>query len=71
MQHSISLNEPVVVVGINYRLGVLGTLASKELQDEARARSEVGFNNLGLHDQRLALQWVGRTVAYDAKANAF
>ncbi len=46
------------MVGLNYRLGVLGFLSSKELREDARTRGEKGFNNLGLHDQRVALQWV-------------
>ena len=50
------------MVGINYRLGPLGVFSSKELREEARARGEVGFNNLGIHDQRVALQWVSISI---------
>ncbi len=39
----------VVLVGVNYRLGVLGWLCLET--DEAPG-------NLGLHDQLLALTWV-------------
>lgn len=46
------------MVGINYRLGPMGVFSSQEIRDEARARGETGFTNLGLHDQRLAFQWV-------------
>ena len=41
----------IVVVTFNYRVGVYGFLASKELQ-------EGGSLNSGLKDQRKALQWV-------------
>ncbi|KAK9326648.1 alpha/beta-hydrolase [Lipomyces starkeyi] len=64
VRRSIKLGEPVVVVGFNYRLGVLGFLSSKELREEARARGEVGYNNLGLHDQRIALQWVQKNIHF-------
>lgn len=47
-----------MVVGINYRLGVLGFFSSHELRQEARARGETPYSNLGFADQRLALQWV-------------
>jgi hypothetical protein len=63
VQRSISLGKPLIVVSLNYRLGYFGFLASKELREEARARGEVGYNNLGLHDQRVALQWV-RIIPY-------
>lgn len=56
-----------MVVGINYRLGPLGVFSSKELRDEARARGEVGFNNLGFHDQRVALQWVSVSIARELR----
>lgn len=54
----MQVGRPVLVVGINYRLGMLGFFTSKELRQEARERGEAGYSNLGLHDQRLALQWV-------------
>jgi len=62
VRRSIDLGEPITVVGINYRLGALGLLSSKELRDEARMRGEAGYNNLGLHDQRVALQWVAQHI---------
>lgn len=46
---SIGLNAPVLYVQMNYRVGGFGFLAGKELQAD-------GSTNLGLRDQRLALQ---------------
>lgn len=71
VRRSIDLGEPILVVGLNYRLGVLGFLSSKELREEAHARGEVGYNNLGLHDQRVALQWVSSPIVVQNSANEF
>ncbi|GAA0629100.1 carboxylesterase family protein [Brevundimonas kwangchunensis] len=52
--------EGVVVVTINYRLGVLGWLAHPDLS----AESPVGISgNYGLMDQVAALEWVKRNIA--------
>jgi para-nitrobenzyl esterase len=48
----------VVVVSINYRLGVLGFLALPQL-----AASDGGTGNWGLRDQIAALAWVHRYIA--------
>jgi len=51
--------EGVVVVSINYRLGVLGWLAHPELS----AESPAGISgNYGLMDQIAALEWVKRNI---------
>lgn len=51
--------EGVVVVSINYRLGVLGWLAHPDLS----AESPLGISgNYGLMDQVAALEWVKRNI---------
>ncbi|KAG2436362.1 hypothetical protein HXX76_006669 [Chlamydomonas incerta] len=50
----------VVMVTINYRLGILGYLALPELKDN-NANGTVG--NWGLLDQQLALKWVKDNIA--------
>ncbi|EAW13601.1 putative extracellular lipase [Aspergillus clavatus NRRL 1] len=53
---SIALDMPVVFVAMNYRVGGFGFLPGKEILADGAA-------NLGLLDQRLALQWVADNIA--------
>ncbi|PCH36159.1 sterol esterase [Wolfiporia cocos MD-104 SS10] len=56
VQRSIDLGEPVIFVSHNYRLNAFGFLASQEVAD-------VGHTNIGLRDQRLALEWVQQHIS--------
>lgn len=53
---SVAQGKDVIYVATNYRLGGFGFLAGQELTAE-------GSVNLGLLDQRLALQWVADNIA--------
>ncbi|GKZ52289.1 hypothetical protein AnigIFM49718_000164 [Aspergillus niger] len=52
---SIDKNMPIVFVAMNYRVGGFGFLPGKEILEDGSA-------NLGLLDQRLALQWVADNI---------
>ncbi|KAK7038432.1 carboxylic ester hydrolase [Favolaschia claudopus] len=56
VQASVANGHPVVFVSINYRLASLGWMGGSALAEE-------GSLNLGLRDQRLALQWVQENIA--------
>lgn len=58
VQEACRLNKPFIFVTLNYRLGYCGFLSSRELKMEAEASNGEYCPNPGLHDQRLALQWV-------------
>lgn len=53
---SMKLNMPIVFVAINYRVGGFGFLPGSEVLKDGSA-------NLGLLDQRLALEWVADNIA--------
>ena len=59
--HAGSSLEGVIVVSINYRLGMLGFLATAEIS--ASAGNGVPGANFGLLDQQAALQWVQQNIA--------
>jgi carboxylesterase type B len=57
VQNSVKIGKPIIAVNINYRLSAWGFLSGSE---ELKAN---GALNLGLRDQRLALQWVQENIA--------
>ncbi|KAL3461683.1 Alpha/Beta hydrolase protein [Aspergillus heterothallicus] len=54
VEKSVSLGQPFIFVSIQYRLGLFGFLPGREA---------IGNANLGLRDQRLAIQWVHDNIA--------
>ncbi|KAF9889508.1 hypothetical protein FE257_007218 [Aspergillus nanangensis] len=53
---SKTLGMPILFVGISYRVGGFGFLPGKEILAD-------GSSNLGLLDQRLALEWIADNIA--------
>ncbi|KAG9061187.1 hypothetical protein KI688_007525 [Linnemannia hyalina] len=73
VEHSIKLNQPVIVVAVNYRLAAFGFIASKELQQDMEHYASTSstpvslydqsVGNWGLQDQKLAFEWVRENIA--------
>ncbi|KAF9001315.1 Alpha/Beta hydrolase protein [Cyathus striatus] len=55
IDRSIALDEPIILVSANYRLGPLGFLGGSEIKS-----AKVG--NLGVRDQLFALEWVQTNI---------
>jgi len=55
VDNSVQIGKPIIGVSIGYRLSAWGFLTSQEVQG-------AGQTNLGLRDQRLALQWVQENI---------
>ncbi|KAG0339850.1 hypothetical protein BG000_001193 [Podila horticola] len=72
VKRSIELNQPVIVVCMNYRLNCFGFLASKELEQEMQehttsssepvSKYNQSIGNWGLMDQKLAFKWVRENI---------
>jgi len=60
---SIELSQPIIVVTMNYRLGLLGFAASEDLEMANRRLGEQGVGNYGLYDQLNAMTWVRKYIA--------
>ncbi|ODM15523.1 hypothetical protein SI65_09126 [Aspergillus cristatus] len=64
VSHTSNIGKPLVFVSINYRLGYFGFLSSAELAADAESHGETWWANQGLHDQRVALQWIRNNVSH-------
>ncbi|CAI7625060.1 unnamed protein product [Penicillium glandicola] len=56
VENSYEIGKPFIAVTLNYRLSAWGFISSSQV-------SGSGNTNLGLRDQRLALQWVQENIA--------
>ncbi|OKL62108.1 hypothetical protein UA08_02242 [Talaromyces atroroseus] len=56
VKNGVAMGKPFIFVEVNYRVGGFGFLAGKEILAD-------GASNLGLLDQRLALEWVADNIA--------
>ena len=55
--------SPTIIVTLNYRLGVLGFLASREIREYNASFGEEGVGNYGIWDQVEALRWMQKHIS--------
>ncbi|KAJ8509396.1 hypothetical protein ONZ45_g8435 [Pleurotus djamor] len=58
VRKSLLVRKPVIVVSINFRLGLFGFAASPIILNDNKAAGDKGVGNYGLRDQRTALEWI-------------
>ncbi|CAA7262327.1 unnamed protein product [Cyclocybe aegerita] len=56
VNRSLNLGEPIIYVAASYRINAFGFLGGKEVQ-------AAGLGNVGLLDQKFALEWVQKHIA--------
>lgn len=56
IQNAVKIGKPFIGVTLNYRLSAWGFLMGEEVEAS-------GNGNLGLRDQRIALEWVQENIA--------
>lgn len=56
VEQSVLNDKPVIGISINYRMAAFGFISSAEVNAE-------GVQNLGLRDQRVAMQWVNKHIS--------
>ncbi|QRV98848.1 carbohydrate esterase family 10 protein [Ceratobasidium sp. AG-Ba] len=57
LERAAQTNKPIIYIAMNYRLGLYGFPPGK-------AAVDAGGANLGLKDQRLALEWIQKNIKY-------
>jgi carboxylesterase type B len=63
VERSLDIGHPVILVTLNYRLGVLGFIHSAQLQADAAKQEDIpphfrSTGNLALLDTYMAFKWV-------------
>ncbi|KAK2461023.1 hypothetical protein APHAL10511_006964 [Amanita phalloides] len=61
VRKSITINKPVILVAINFRIGLFGFAASSLLRED-KAIGDEGVGNYGLRDQRRAMEWLHQYI---------
>ncbi|OJA17738.1 hypothetical protein AZE42_08824 [Rhizopogon vesiculosus] len=63
VRKSVDVSKPIIMVTINFRIGLFGVAANTHLADDNRTAGDEGVGNYGLRDQRQALEWVNHYIA--------
>ncbi|XHG09636.1 hypothetical protein AWENTII_012682 [Aspergillus wentii] len=63
VSHSLRINQPIVCVNFNHRVGLGGFLASTAIKTELEQDGFQGCGNFGFTDQQIAFQWVQNYIS--------
>lgn len=55
VENSVEIGKPIIGLSMAYRLSAWGFMDGKEVRD-------AGETNVGIRDQRLALQWIQENI---------
>ncbi|KAF8634829.1 hypothetical protein AX17_004080 [Amanita inopinata Kibby_2008] len=58
VRKSMIIKKPMIVVNINFRIGLFGFGASNYLHEDNKVVGDEGVGNYGLRDQRKAMEWL-------------
>jgi carboxylesterase type B len=54
--------KPTIIISVNYRVGIFGNCASKDLLEYNQSIGQEGVGNYGLRDQQTALKWIQKNI---------
>ncbi|KAF5351202.1 hypothetical protein D9756_008368 [Leucocoprinus leucothites] len=58
VRKSMEFGKPIILVSLNFRIGLLGFACSPAIREDNVTNGDDGCGNYGLRDQRKALEWI-------------
>lgn len=63
VRKSVLIGKPVIIVAINFRIGLFGFAAGTQLLEDNKADGSDSVGNYGLRDQRMAMEWLHHYIS--------
>jgi carboxylesterase type B len=63
VRKSLLMGRPVIMVTMNFRIGLFGFAASATIREDNHRAGDEGCGNYGLRDQRIAMEWLFNNIA--------
>ncbi|KAJ5376803.1 hypothetical protein N7509_013689 [Penicillium cosmopolitanum] len=64
VSHSITIDQPIICINFNYRVGLGGFLAGSTIASSLAQDGHAGSGNFGLTDQQTAFSWVQKYIGH-------